>query len=233
MFDLARASTRASESCCLAATSTVRARAENACEPITRSAGDDPAPPLAKWEMPTTAHRLASAKSTTHCKPRRTSLALCISPLTALTTGSSISSDTPPISRTVSRNKPMSLDGSKGSASPCAFMRPRMICTRDRSAPAATRRGTSVSAGSSSLDQIKALPGVAHFSPSGHRPPVVIVAIRLSSRVVFPVPPAPAKMCNFPCANQPGQSQRMATGFMLAALTAFTFHTAGVSCFAH
>lgn len=60
-----------------------------------------------------------------------------------------------------------------------------------------------------------------------------MVAIKLISKVVFPVPPAPAKMCNFPLANQPGHSQRMATGLMLAALTAFTFHTAGVSAFAH
>ena len=152
-----------------------------------------------------------------------------MSPFTALTIGSSMRRDTPPISSAVARSSAMSLAGSNGSASPWVLVRPWMMYTRLISAPAAVKRGISVSAGSSSLDQIKALPGSLQRLPSGHRPPVVMVAIRPRSSVVFPVPPAPARMCSFPFASQPGQSQRIATGLIDAALATFTFQSAGVA----
>ena len=48
--------------------------------------------------------------------------------------------------------------------------------------------------------------------PSGHRPPVEIVAATLTAIVVLPVPGAPARICNRLSASHSRQSQRIAIG---------------------
>ena len=86
-----------------------------------------------------------------------------------------------------------------------------MNFTRLRSAPAAISRGTSVSSMSSSPDQISTSPWGAGV-PSGHTPPREITAAYSIASVVFPVPGAPARMCNLPRASQYDQSQSIALG---------------------
>jgi len=107
-----------------AAARTIRASAPNACEPITRSAEFFPAVFFAKCVMPRTAQPLFSANVTTDCKLRRTSFALCISPVTAETIGSMMSNDTPPMLSDTSCNPFISLAGSNGQLSPCSSVVP-------------------------------------------------------------------------------------------------------------
>ncbi|MCY1400924.1 hypothetical protein D9M71_160310 [compost metagenome] len=61
---------------------------------------------------------------------------------------------------------------------------------------------------------MRALPGSWQCSPSGQRPPLVIVPIRPMARVVLPLPPAPARRVNLPRATQPGHNQRIGIGMM-------------------
>ena len=82
---------------------------------------------------------------------------------------------------------------------------------RLRSASMRIKRGTSVSAASSSAVQIKAFPAVARV-PSGHAPPAEIVAAKESAIVVLPVSGTPARMWSLPRARKYFQAQEIGSG---------------------
>ena len=69
--------------------------------------------------------------------------------------------------------------------------------------------------------QSKTLPGSAAL-PSAHLPPVVIVAAIFMAIVVFPVPIAPARISNFPRANQPRHCHGTSRGTTAVPLTIST-----------
>jgi hypothetical protein len=73
------------------------------------------------------------------------------------------------------------------------------------------KRGTSVSAGSSSLVHIKTFPASARL-PSGHVPPDETAAAKFSAIVVLPVSGTPPMMCNLPRASQYFQIQDTGSG---------------------
>src|SRR5438309_721757 len=75
------------------------------------------------------------------------------------------------------------------------------------------RRGSSVSAGSSSPDQMRTWP-TSQRDPSGQRPPLVTVAAMSIAMVVLPWPEAPARMCGFPSASQTRPNQE--AGWLLS-----------------
>ena len=168
----------------------------------------------------------SEANCTRGCNARLVSEFLWLSPATALTTGSTINSDAPPASLIASRNGSMSRAGSNERAFPSCRTAVTKS-TRERSASAAMRRGTSVSDGSSSPDQITTRPGVEQREPSGQTPLLVTVAANDSAMVVFPVPGAPPRMCGFPFANQPRQSHEIGSGRTKSALMSSTFAADG------
>lgn len=92
---------------------------------------------------------------------------------------------------------------------------------RRRSAPDASRRGTSVSAASSSPDQITTFPCLAALS-SGQRLPAETVAAIFKASVVLPAPGWPAIMCILPRASQPCQSHDTNSGLTFEARTKST-----------
>jgi hypothetical protein len=88
------------------------------------------------------------------------------------------------------------------------------MCTRSISAPAAMRRGTSVSAASSSADRMTTLPFGVYPSPFGHGPPVVTIAAMCSDSCDLPTPGLPAIRLNFPRANRSRQSHLIFCGLI-------------------
>src|SRR3569623_379935 len=126
------------------------------------------------------------------------------------TMGSTIRSLTSPTSSSLCLKGCISLEGSKDRRSPPSCTSD-MKYTRERSAPDNARRGTRVSAGSSSPLHITTLP-TGDLVPSGQRPPHVTVAANDMAMVVLPVPGEPPSTCILPAASQPSHSHATGSG---------------------
>ena len=80
---------------------------------------------------------------------------------------------------------------------------------RDKSAPAAARRGPTVSSKSSSAVS-KIIPPASTGCPSGSGRPLLTRAARSKSTVLFPIPGSPSNMVILSAGIQPGHNQRTA-----------------------
>lgn len=129
---------------------------------------------------------------------------------------------TPDIASTVSHTGRMSRSRRQASSRSSPRSRPLSTQTRDGSPPMATRRGRMVSAGSSSAESSRTLPGLDRLgrpsSPRWPRSPVVTRAASSSVRYDLPRPGSPASSVTLPRATRSGHNHETGRGVSVARL---------------